>query len=194
MNNQLPDSLAIRLERCLSAAGQDTSTLQAANPWDSAFNNPGGQHKRMIIEATDPQLAHDLKILVPGAIKQSLAMRAAVARGESPESFTGALAAEYAALNPQKIQEQASQAEQDQLAALEKAAADKRYQRELKMAGGNEFAAKQRIEQQDQAVADRKAKQEADRVAAAEMNKRIAERQAEAKRLAMIAQGNVVIS
>ena len=80
------------------------------------------------------------------------------------------------------------------MAALEKAAADKRYQRELKMAGGNEFAAKRSIEQQDQAVADRKAKQEAGRVAAAEMNKRIAERQAEAKRLAMIAQGNVVIS
>ena len=193
MNNQLSDDLAIRLEKTLRAAGQDTSALQAANPWDSAFDNPGGQHKRLIIEATDPQLAHDLKSQVPGATKQSLAMRAAVARGDQPDSFTGALAAEYAATNPQMVQEQASKAEQDYLALMEQEAGQKRLQREVKMAGGNEVEAQRRIALQDQIEADRVAKAEADRVANAEMNQRLAQKQKEIRRQAMISQGNVFL-
>ena len=183
MSNQLSNDLLIRLEQTLRSAGKDTSKLQAVNPLDPQFDNEGGRHTRMLIEAINPQLYRELEAAAPGGTKQSMGYRAAIARGEKPEQFTGALAAEYQSANPQLVQEQAEKQEADTLAWLE---------------AQTEKAARKREgdRQYDQRLAREKAQQEAAEQRAAEgraLEQRIKAKQQQIKDAGRIAMGNAVI-
>lgn len=114
-NNGLPDELAIRLEEFYRRQGQDTTRLANANPYASQFDNEGGRLKRVLLEAGDPQLAADCQAAIGGQQKkQTLAYRAAIARGDNPAGFTGALKAEYQQHNPDLVAA-AQQAEEERI-------------------------------------------------------------------------------
>jgi hypothetical protein len=182
MDNQLSDKLAIRLEQAFRSAGVDTSTMQDSNPYDPRFDNPGGQQKRMLLEAVDPSLAQELKAEIPGLVKQSLGMRAAIARGESPDGFTGALKAEYSAANPISP-EQAAEEESNILAKLE--AQTEQLQRKREGDAGYE----QRLAREEA-----KAKAAAERLAEGQrLDQRIREKQQQTLTQARIAAGNVIL-
>ena len=192
---QLSDDLLIRLEATLRSAGRDTSKLQAKNPLDPEFDGTkGGRETRMIVESLNPQLYAELKAATSGGTQQSLGYTAAMARGDNPATFTGALLEEWQAANPAVAIKAASQAETDQLAAWEEQAQAKEFQRVLRESGGNEAEAKRRIAAGQQAEQQRQAKLEADRQHADAMNRRIQQRQRELDRAAKIAQGNTFIN
>ena len=138
MTNQLSDDLLIRLEATLRSAGRDTSKLQAKNPLDPEFDGTkGGRETRMIVEALDPQLYAELKAATPNGAQQSLGYTAAMARGDNPETFTGALLEEWQAANPSVAIEAMAQAETDQLASWQEQAQELEYKRILRESGGN---------------------------------------------------------
>ena len=183
MSNQLSDDLLIRLEQTLRSAGKDTSKLQAINPLDPQFDNEGGRHTRMLIDAINPQLYRELEAAAPGGTKQSMGYRAAIARGEKPEQFTGALAAEYQSANPQLVQEQQQKAEADLKAKWEAQVEASQRKRE----GSRQY---------DQRLAREKAQQEAAEQRAAEgraLEQRIKAKQQQIKDAGRIALGNAVV-
>ena len=184
MNNQLSNDLLIRLEACLRTAGRDTSKLQAENPLDPQFDNTaGGRQTRMIIGAIDPQLYNDLEAAAPGGTRQSMGYMAAIARGEKPEEFTGALASEYQSSNPQLVQEQAKKFEQDMKAKWNAQIEASQRKRE----GSRQY---------DQRIAREKAQQQAAEQRAAEgraSEQRIAAKQQQIRDAGRLAMGNVVI-
>lgn len=130
-DNTLPDELCIRLEDFYRRQGQDTSTLQDDNPYSAKFDNPGGKHKRVLLEALDPQLAADCQDAIGGQQRrQSLGYRAAMARGDNPEGFTGALAAEYRNLNPDFAKAKQAEAESNLLRKFDRMADESLRRRE----------------------------------------------------------------
>ena len=151
-DNTLSDDLCVRLEDFYRRQGQDTSTLQADNPYSSKFDNAGGKRKRVMLEALDPQLAADCQDAIGGQQRrQSLAYRAAMARGDDPEGFTGALAVEYRSLNPDFAKAKQAEAEAQLLRKFDRMADESRRRREGDKA----------IEQQEaKAKADAEAREE----------------------------------
>ena len=174
------------LNRVLTSQGLDTSELQAANPYNSEFSNtPKGRHIRMILEATSPQLAVELKRQVGHIDTQpSLAMAAAMADNTDLSTLTGKLQAEYQAANPQLVQEKQQKQEQDLLAKMEamteasqrKREGDRQYEQRLA-----------REKEQAEAAAKRAAEGRA-------LELRIAAKQQQMQNEARVAAGNVVIT
>ena len=129
--DSFPDDLAIRLEQFYRRAGQDTTTMANDNPYSSRFDNQGGRLKRVLLESGDPQLAADCKAAIGGQQKkQTLAYRAAIARGDNPAEFTGALKAEYQQHNPGLVATQQQEEEQRLLAKFERLADQSRRRRD----------------------------------------------------------------
>ena len=129
--DSFPDDLAIRLEQFYRRAGQDTTTMANDNPYSSRFDNPGGRIKRVLLESGDPQLAADCQAAIGGQQKkQTLAYRAAIARGDNPAEFTGALKAEYQQHNPGLVATQQQEEEQRLLAKFERLADQSRRRRD----------------------------------------------------------------
>ena len=173
------------LHRVLTTQGLDTSELRAANPSNSEFSDtPKGRHIRMILEATSPQLAVELKRQVGHIDTQpSLAMAAAMADNIDPSTFTDKLRAEYVAATPQLLQEQAEKQEQDLLAKLEAMTESSQRARE----GDRQY---------DQRIAREKAQAEAAAQRAAEgraLELRIKAKRLQDQNAARIAMGNAVI-
>ena len=175
----------LSLHRVLSAAGVNTTSLKAANPFLPEFDQtPRGRQIRMIVEASSPQLAAELKRQaghVDGV--PSLAMAAALADEIDPETFTGDLAAEYLAANPEAAQEAQLKAEQDLLAKLDAS-----------------VEASQRRREGDKAFDDRKARQESAQVEAERrlaegkaLDARIRAKQEQIHNDLRVAAGNVII-
>ena len=173
------------LYRVLSSAGMDCTELKSANPYSSEFSDtPKGRHIRMVIEASSPQLAVELKREVGHIDTQpSLAMAAAMADNIDPSTFDGKLQAEYIAANPQLVQEQAQKRQQDMLAEMEAWT-----------------EASQRAREGDRQYEQRIAREKAQQVVAAEraaegraLEQRIAAQQIQTQNAARIAQGNAVI-
>ena len=178
---QLSDKLAIRLEQAFRSAGVDTSTMQDSNPYDPRFDNPGGQQKRMLLEAVDPQLSQELKAAIPGLVKQSLGMRAAIARGDDPEGFTGALKAEYSAANP--ISPQAVAEEEARILARLDSMTESSQRRREGDRGYEERLARE----------EAKAKAAAERLAEGQrLDARIRQKQQQIQNLGRVAAGNVI--
>ena len=175
----------LSLHRVLSAAGVNTTSLKAANPFLPEFDQtPRGRQIRMIVEASSPQLAAELK-MAAGHVDgiPSLAMAAALADEIDPETFTGDLAAEYLAANPEAAQEAQLKAEQDLLAKLDAS-----------------VEASQRRREGDKAFDDRKARQESARVEAERrlaegkaLDARIRAKQEQIHNDLRVAAGNVII-
>ena len=192
MSDQLSNDLLIRLEQTLRSAGKDTSRLQDGNPYDPQFDTAGGRETRMLVEGLNPQLAVDLQSVSPAGRRQSLGYRAAIARGEKPEEFTGALASEYQAANPQLMQQQAEKEEQDLLAKLEQASQEMQLNRIAQQFGGDINAAKRAIAADQQRDAERQQQAERDAKRAKELDARIAAKQLQIRQAAQIAMGNVI--
>jgi len=168
-DNTLSDDLCVRLEDFYRRQGQDTSTLQADNPYSAKFDNPGGKSKRVLLESLDPQLAADCQDAIGGQQRrQSLAYRAAMARGDNPEGFTGALAVEYRSLNPDFAKAKQAEAESNLLRKFDAMADESRRRRE-----GDAEVDRQLAKQQ----AEAEAREESMRRSAA-LQKRMEERQA----------------
>jgi len=180
---------SIDLYNVLTSAGIDCSALKASNPYLPEFGGtPRGKQIRMIIDSANPQLAADLKREAGHADAQpSVAMAAALAQGQDPQMFSGVLAEQWTAMNPQLVQEQRQQSEADYKAAMEKQVAEMRFQRVLKQHGGNENAARIAMRMEDEATAKREAQQEANRIAGIEAERRIAQMQAQQKQAARLA-------
>ena len=193
MSDQLSNDLLIRLEQTLRSAGKDTSRLQDGNPYDPQFDTAGGRETRMIVEGLNPQLAVDLQSVSPAGRRQSLGYRAAIARGERPEEFTGALASEYQAANPQLMQQQAEKAYQDKLAELEQEADAKRLANTARQFGGDLNAAKRAMDADQQRETERQQQAERDAKSAKALDARIAAKQLQIRQAAQIAMGNTVI-
>ena len=149
MTNSLPDDLAIRLDEFYRRQGQDTTSLQPDNPYAAKFDNPGGKRKRVMLEALDPQLAADCQTAIGGQQqRQSLAYMAAVARGDNPDGFTGALAVEYRNLNPDFAAKKQAEAESNLLRKFDSMADQSRRRRE-----GDKAVDEQQAKQQAEAEA-----------------------------------------
>ena len=179
-----PDQ-AVSLNRVLSAQGVDTSELKASNPWSAEFGKtPRGKQIQMLIEASSPQLAVDLKNAEGLADHQpSLAMAAAIASNVDPATYSPALQAEYQRNNPAAVAE-AKKAEETRLMEfmddyVEKAQrareGDKRYEARIA---------------EEKAQAETQAQRNAE---AAALNQRMAERRQQDLNAARISQGGVII-
>ena len=180
---------SIDLYNVLSSAGVDCSALKASNPYLPEFGGtPRGKQIRMIIDSANPQLAADLKREAGHEdAHQSLAMAAALAEGQDPQSFSGALAEQWATMNPEQAAQQQQKNEADYAAAMEQQIAEMRFQRVLKAHGGNENAARVAMRIEEEATAKREAQTEANRVAGIEAERRIAQMQAQHKQAARLA-------
>lgn len=184
--SNLNSAHAKSLYRVLSSAGIDCNDLKSANPYSSEFSQtPKGRHIRMVLEASSPQLAIELKREVDHRDTQpSLAMAAAMADNIDPSTFTGNLQAEYLAANPQLVQEQAQKREADTLAWLEAQTEKAARKRE----GSRQYEAR---------LAREKAQREAAEKRAAEgraLEQRIKEKQIQIQNAARIAASNAVIT
>ena len=194
VTNQLSTEQAIALQQVLAASGVDTSTLKASNPFSPEFGTTKtGQYVQMVISSNAPQLAADLK-REAGHIDAvpSLAMAAALAEKVDPASFIGALREEYIAANPQLVAEQQQEAQQAEIAAMDRMASEMEYKRIVRECNGDEAAAKIKMRHQQEAQKQADAQAEIDR----EMNARAEQRNREIvernKRLAVLSQGGIV--
>ena len=183
--SNLNSAHAKSLYRVLSSAGIDCNELKSANPYNSEFSDtPKGRHIRMVLEASSPQLAVELKRQVGHIDTQpSLAMAAAMADNTDPSQFTGKLQAEYQAANPELLQEQAQKQEQDLLAKLEAMTEASQRARE----GDRQYEERiAREKKQAEAAAQRAAEGRA-------LELKIKTRQQQMQNDARIAMGNTVI-
>ena len=109
-----------------------------------------------------------------------------------PASFTGALREEYIAANPQLVATQREEAQQAELAAMERMTSEMEYKRMLRESGGDENAVKIKMRQQAEAQKQSDAQAEINREMNARADQRNREIRERNKRLAVLSQGGIV--
>lgn len=180
---------AISVASAAASIGLNPNNLKAINPWDSSFNETRtSETLRMAVEAQNPGLANRLKAEANHVSSiPSLAFAAANTerQGFDPDQLSPELKQEWIQRNPELHQQRQVQAFNDQLQALEQAAADAERRGLLRQFGGNEGAVNRYLQQEKDKAEAKKANAALLQQQQREFDQRLARRQAEVRQAAL---------